>query len=254
MEIVTFMAGEAGPAALWFAAFAVALAFFLRGFAGFGASLLSVSALSLIWPPVEVVPVIFLLEVLASAVLLPGAFAHVNWRALFWMFAGMVVATPLGLALLMALPAAAMVLVIQAGVACAALALLAGIGPKQAPGKAATVATGLAVGGLNGAAAIGGPPAVLFFFSVPGREEMARASLIGFFLGTDLVAAGFAAWNGLYGSLEAWRFAFLAPVMVAAAFAGAHVFTRVDKALVRKVALIGLCLLALVGLMRGLMT
>jgi len=237
---------------LGFAALAVAAAFFLRGFAGFGASLLCVFALTLVWTPQEVVPLVFVLEVLASLILLPGAFGQVDWKSLGWMFAGMVVATPVGVLLLLAVSAPVMVLLIQGGVAVAALALLLGLGPEKQPGRAATAMTGLAVGGLNGAAAIGGPPAVLFFFSVPGNEERARASLIGFFLGTDLVAAVVAAAGGLYGERELYRLCVLAPVMMLAALAGGHVFLRVDKTLVRQVALAGLCLLSLGGFLREL--
>lgn len=43
---------------------------------------------------------------------------------------------------------------------------------------------------FNGSAAIGGPPVILFFFSSPTHAHVSRASLIAFFLGSDMIASG----------------------------------------------------------------
>ena len=54
--------------------FAVAAVFcgaVVRGYTGFGSSLLWVSSLSLVFPPILVVPAVYLLEIAASAHLMP---------------------------------------------------------------------------------------------------------------------------------------------------------------------------------------
>ena len=60
---------------LWLVAYSVACIFgaaIVRGYSGFGFSLLAITALSLALPPAEIVPSIFMLEVAASLHLLPG--------------------------------------------------------------------------------------------------------------------------------------------------------------------------------------
>ena len=51
----------------------------VRGFSGFGFSALCVAGLSLFATPAQVVPPIFMLEVLASISLLRGALKDVDW-------------------------------------------------------------------------------------------------------------------------------------------------------------------------------
>src|SRR6185436_12394234 len=80
----------------------------VRGFSGFGFSLLAITALSLVVPPVVVVPSIFLLEVAASLHLLPSVWREVHWRAIGLLLAGCGVATPLGVWLLATVPRAPM--------------------------------------------------------------------------------------------------------------------------------------------------
>jgi uncharacterized membrane protein YfcA len=89
------------PAGLLLASLCVVFAAgIVRGFAGFGFSALCVAALSLFMPPAQVVPPIFVLEVLASLTLLRSACKDVDWRWLGWLVAGNALCIPLGVALL----------------------------------------------------------------------------------------------------------------------------------------------------------
>jgi uncharacterized membrane protein YfcA len=54
----------------------------VRGYSGFGFSLLAVTSLSLLLPPTEIVPSIFIMEVAASLHLLPSVWRDIHWRAL----------------------------------------------------------------------------------------------------------------------------------------------------------------------------
>lgn len=73
---------------------------------------------------------------------------------------------------------------------------------KRAPGPAQTCAVGALTGLINGASANGGPPAILFFLSGPQSAAVGRASLIAFFLFTDVLASLFY-WG--YGLLS-WHY------------------------------------------------
>lgn len=51
---------------------------FVRGYSGFGSALIWVSSLSLILPPTEVVPVVFVLDLSASLQLLPKVWRDID--------------------------------------------------------------------------------------------------------------------------------------------------------------------------------
>ena len=76
----------------------------VRGFSGFGFSALCVAGLSLFVPPAQVVPPIFVLEVLASVTLLRGALKDADWPWLSWLALGNALFIPLGVALLAFVP------------------------------------------------------------------------------------------------------------------------------------------------------
>ena len=66
----------------------VFLAAIVRGFSGFGFSLLAISALSLLYPPQQIFPPIFLMEIAASLHLLPSVWRHIHWRSMAPLLAG----------------------------------------------------------------------------------------------------------------------------------------------------------------------
>jgi uncharacterized membrane protein YfcA len=88
--------GEWPPLLLVYGSCCVFGAAIVRGYSGFGFSLLSITALSLVLPLVVVVPSIFLLEVAASIRLLPAVWGQVHWRSIRVLLVGCLFATPLG--------------------------------------------------------------------------------------------------------------------------------------------------------------
>jgi uncharacterized membrane protein YfcA len=53
-------------------------------------------------------------------------------------------------------------------------------------------------GFIGGGTEMGGPPAILLYFSAPTTVGVSRASIIGYLLGLDLISAALAAMHGLY--------------------------------------------------------
>ncbi len=180
-------------------AYAVACVFgaaVVRGYSGFGFSLLAITSLSFLLPPAEIVPSIFIMEVAASVHLLPGAWRDIHWRALLWLTVGALVGTPFGVYALAHVPAAPMTLALAVFVLIAAILLARGYALKSLPGPAVTFATGTASGLFNGGFGVGGPPVILFFFSSPTGAAAGRASMIAFFLMTDVTGLAWQGWNG----------------------------------------------------------
>ena len=223
----------------------VFLAAIVRGYSGFGFSLLAIIALSLLLPPAEIVPTIFILEVAASLHLLPGVWRDIHWRAVNWLVAGCVVGTPVGVYALTHVKPAPMTLALALFVLISALLLLRGVAPTRAPGPAATFTTGAVSGLFNGGFGIGGPPVVLFFFSSPAGAVAGRASLIAYFLVTDLMGLAWQGSSGLLGRTTLWRAIFLLPPFAAGIWVGNHAFLRSELGNFRRWVLRLLVLLAL---------
>jgi uncharacterized protein len=226
-------------------AFAVVFgAAIVRGFSGFGFSLLTITALSLIYTPAQIVPSIFLLEIAASLHLLPSIWKDVHWRSLLPLVIGCLIATPIGVWLLANIPAPPMQIAMAIFVLVAVAVMWRGFALKTMPGTAASAAAGAASGLANGAFGIGGPPVVLFYFSSPAGNIAGRASLIAFFLFTDIIGLANQSVHGLITTDALLRAVYLLPPLLAGVWLGARSFKGTDPESFRKVVLGLLALMA----------
>jgi uncharacterized protein len=240
------------PLLIAYAMVCILAAAFVRGYAGFGFSLLSITALSLALPPAAIIPSIFLLEVVASIHLLPGIWRDIQWRPVILLLAGNVLLTPVGVWLLAHLPAAPMQIALGVFVLAVTLLLMRGYAMTRTPSTAATLAAGALSGICNGAFGIGGPPVILFFFSSPAGAQAGRASLITYFLGSDLIGLAFLAKQGLITASSLQLFALFLPPLLLGVWAGARAFKGSDTTAFRQWSLRLLLLLASLTLVQGL--
>lgn len=240
--------------ALWkliYAAVAVLIAGFIRGYSGFGFSMVTVLSLSMVFRPVEVVPVVLLLEIGASSMLLPQVWRKVDWRSLAWLGIGMAVGTPLGVAALVNVPARPMRAAIAAITILLVLLLLKGFSLKKKPGIPATIATGTASGMLNGAATIGGPPVILFFFSSQAGVDISRASVIAYFFATDVLASAICLARGLILQQTLALTGVLLVPLVIGIQAGNRSFFHTEPVTFKKRVMLLLIVLSVVSLVRS---
>jgi len=225
----------------------------IRGYSGFGFSMLAVSSLSLVLPPATAIPIVFVLEVAASAHMLPSVWRQVDWRSLAPLLAGTLIATPFGVHLLASLSETPIRLAIAVLVATTTILLWRGFALKEMPGTGATFATGTAVGLLNGSLGIGGPPVVLFYLSSPAGTAAARASLVAFFLATDTYALALGATQGLVSAGTFLAALVLLPVLLLGIALGSRGYIRTEPATFRKAVLVLLLLLSIAGAIRALL-
>jgi uncharacterized protein len=223
----------------------------VRGYSGFGFSLLAITSLSLVLPPTEIIPPVFMMEIAASLSLLPGIWKDIHWRALGLLGAGCLVGTPIGVWFLATVPAAPMKIALASAVLVSVGLLWSGYTRKTMPGPAETIATGAISGLLNGGLGIGGPPIVIFFFNSPAGIAVGRASLIAFFIATDTIALGFLAAERLVTSESFTRFLALVPALLAGQWIGARSFKSADPAAFRRWILILLVALAVLTGLQG---
>lgn len=216
----------------------------VRGYSGFGFSLLAITSLSLFLPPAQVVPSIFMMEVAASLRLLPSVWRDVHWHSILWLAVGCFIGTPIGVWALANVPAAPLTLAMAMFVMMAAILMARGFVLHSMPGKVATFAAGAASGLSNGGFGIGGPPVVLFFLSSPAGVAVGRASIIAFFVYTDLMGLAWQGWNGLLTWDALWRALIFLPPLFAGIWVGHRSFKGADPAVFRRWVLRLLMLLA----------
>ena len=200
----------------------------VRGYSGFGFSLLSITALSLFLEPRAIIPSIFILEVVASAHLMINAWSDVHWLSLRRLAVGCLVGTPAGVYVLARVPPAPLTLALAAIVLLVAVLLARGFLLRAIPGRTATVATGLVSGLLNGSVGIGGPPVVLLFFGSPAGVATGRASMIAYFLFTDVVALAWQWQESLLNRNVLARAFVYAPALIAGVWLGNRAFVAVN--------------------------
>jgi uncharacterized protein len=235
-------------------AFAIAIIFLaaiVRGFSGFGFSLLSITALSLIYTPAEIVPSIFMLELAASLNLLPSIWKDIHWRSLGPLTLGCLLATPLGVWFLAHIAPAPMQIALSVFVLVATALLWRGYALKSMPGLIASTLAGAASGLSNGAFGIGGPPVILFYFASPAGAAVGRASMVAFFLATDVIGLGNQYAQGLLTRDTGIHALIYLPPLLAGVWLGARSFRNVDQGLFRNIVLAILAVLALLILIKA---
>jgi len=232
------------PWQLWACLASVLLGAFIKGYTGFGASMLWVTSLSLVLPPLEAVPMVLMFEVATSLHLLVHVWKDVEWRSMALLLVGTWLATPLGIYALVSIPANPVRMALAIAVFVAAVLIWRDFKLRSVPGKPATLGVGLAAGLLNGSMAIVGPPVILFYFSSPLGATVGRASMVAYFLGTDTVGTAMFASQGLIGGQLLWRCALFLPVLLFGVALGNRRFLATSPETFRKVALVLLMALA----------
>lgn len=232
------------------AAVAVLAGALVRGFTGFGASMFWVASLTLIYAPATVVPTVLALEVIASLVLAPTAWRDVHWRSMNWLLFGTIATTPLGILLLTVIPDKPMRAVVAVAVLAGTVALALGAGIDGTPDRPMAFAAGTACGVINGSTGIGGPPAVLLYFSGTTEAQVSRSTLIVYFLATDAVAFGMLGVAGLIDPHVWWQTLVMAPLAIAGILAGQWLFGRSGGRNLRPMVLITLAALSISVLVR----
>jgi uncharacterized membrane protein YfcA len=231
----------------------------VRGFAGFGFSALSVAGMSLLLPPAQVVPPVFVLEVLASLSLLREAWKDADLRWLRWLVLGNALCIPLGLTLLAWLPEVELRLLLGGLLLTAAALLRAGFSMGLEPSWRVKLGAGLVSGFVNGVAAIGGIAVAVLMSTTALAPAAMRATMIVLFLFTDLYALawaavlpagehGAAALLGMHTVVMALG---LAPAMLAGIWCGRRFFVGLPPQAFRQRVLELLIIIASLGVLRA---
>tara|TARA_B100001248_G_scaffold253237_1_gene230241 strand:+ start:3319 stop:4074 length:756 start_codon:yes stop_codon:yes gene_type:complete len=226
------------------------LASFVRGFSGFGFSASSVSLLSFVMPPKEIVPIILLLEIIASFLMFPSIWKKINWMFVFYLFLGVLIGTPFGIHLLSILDPKITHLIISLTVIIFAFLLLKGYKNKNLNHNLSKFFVGGVAGTVNGFGTLAGLPIALYFLIIAAEPAVIRASLAALFFFTDFYALILAYFKDILNYTVIFRtlpLIFIVPIGISL---GTKLFAGSSKENYKKYVLYFLIIVSIFGLVR----
>lgn len=230
---------------LIYAAIAVFMAGLVRGFSGFGAAMVMMPVLAILYGPIVAVPTGLILDLILGAPLLPNAVRHVEPRRIGLLTVASAVGIPFGTWILLTLEAGVLRICMSAVVLSAVFLLVTGWRHKGGAHAGGTLAAGLASGALNGAVGMGGPPVVFYFLSGTDAAIKIRASLIVFFTFLDIFSLIALVSAGKIGVPELVRPVLLVIPLLVGVWVGSRMFHRGGDRFYRAVAIVILAGVAL---------
>lgn len=222
----------------------------VRGFSGFALSAMVMSVAVLILPPVELIPVLWFLEVTASLMMVRQGFAQADRSVAFGLFLGGLAGWPLGLALTNSLPVATskqVALVLIMVLALSQLMKLRLPGLATRPGL---IATGMTAGLVSGLANVGGMVIALFVLSRDAAPGVMRATLVMYLFFGMFSSLFYLLVFGMMSEQTVLRAAAMIVPTVLGVIAGRALFTERLSRYYRAFCLILLLTLASVSLLR----
>lgn len=150
----------------------------ILGFSGFGAGLVLVPLLSLIYSPRDAVAILMLVGLLGSSLLVPNAARHTVWRESFPVALAALAAVPLGSYTLLTLDPEIMQQVIGIFVLGLSLPLFRGARYSGSRGIPMSAAAGAFSGAVAGATGLGRLIVAIYFLSSHDAAASQRANII----------------------------------------------------------------------------
>lgn len=250
--MIEALAFDMGPGGFAFLALVILAASFVRGYSGFGFSAVLVAGLTLVLPPAEVVPLSIGLEVVASIGQARGIWADIDRRKLMVLVVAGLIGNPLGIWLLVAIPAETLRLALLGFIALASILLMILPNARAELSLALLAGGGLAAGIVNGATALSGLVLALIFTLAGIRPAVMRATMIAYFFATNVWAGGMMSAAGLFDAVTVVRIVAALPLLALGVWLGSRHFFATPPTTFRAFVLWLLIGLSAIGLARSL--
>ena len=206
-----------------------------RGFSGFGSALIFMPLASSIADPRLVAALLLIIDFVAAAPLLPGAWQKADRKATAVMVTGALIGVPIGTWLLSRLEPVTTRWIISGFVFALLVLLLSGWRYRGRDHVAVSVGIGGLAGFCSGLAQTGGPPIVGYWLGRPLPSVIARANILLFFGASDFFSGVSYALAGLI-TLDAIKFAFVVgPVYGVGVWFGASLFGKASETVFRAI-------------------
>jgi uncharacterized membrane protein YfcA len=206
-----------------------------RGFSGFGAALIFMPLASSIADPRLVAALLLIIDFVAAAPLLPGAWEKADRKATAIMVAGALIGVPIGTYFLSRLEPVTTRWIIAVFVFALLMLLLSGWRYRGKDHAAVSVGIGGLSGFCSGLAQTGGPPIVGYWLGRPIPSVIARANIVLFFGASAFFSAiSYAAAELI--TMDAIKFALVVgPVYGIGVWFGASLFGKASETVFRAI-------------------
>ena len=222
----------------------------VRGFAGFGLSAVLMASIVIFIPPVELIPICFLLEAAASIAMFRGGLRDADHKTAFTLAVCSAIGVPIGLAATTSIPTDLSKLVGLLLVLTLTLLQLLRINVKLFSSPLALPATGFAAGIVTGLASIGGMVIALYVLASAQNARKMRGSLVLFLFCGMVTSLATLLMFDVLDETSIQRGLVFAPVVLAGVFVGSRMFSRSLERTYKRACLGLLTVLACAGLIR----
>jgi hypothetical protein len=227
------------PAVSLNAAIAICVVAFIsgtaRGFSGFGSALIFMPLASSFADPRLVAPLLLIIDFIAAAPLLPGAWQKADRKATAIIVLGALIGVPIGTYLLSRLEPVTTRWIISIFVFALLLLLLSGWRYRGKDHPALSIGIGGLSGFCSGLAQTGGPPIVGYWLGRPIASVIARANILLFFGASDFFSGVSYAVAGLI-TIDSIKFSLvIGPVYGLGVWFGASLFGKASEAVFRAI-------------------
>ena len=222
----------------------------VRGFSGFALSALIMATAVLILPPIELIPMLWWLELSASLLMLKGGWADADRPTAYGLVIGSTAGWPFGLWLTTTLDVAVSKVVALSIIVALAVALLAKVRMTFLATRTGLYGTGFVAGIASGLAHVGGMVVAFYVLASNAPARSMRGSLVLFlFLGSITSMVTQLAFGVMDASGVSRGLIFAVPTLIGV-FLGQQLFTERLSAYYRPFCLALLVVLASIGLLR----
>lgn len=249
---MTWLYAAAGlsPNEFWLLTTIVIGAGIVRGFSGFALSALIMASAVVILAPVELIPMLWWLEMSASLMMMKGGWADADRKTAYGLVLGGAVGWPFGLWLTTSLDISTSKAVALSIIVVLAALQLAKIRLPFLASRPGLLGSGVVSGIASGLASVGGMVVALYVLASDASARSMRGSLVLYLFLSSIMSMFIMLWFGVMTGTSVTRGLIFAIPTVFGVFLGQQLFIERLATYYRPFCLVLLCALAGAGLIR----
>ena len=223
----------------------------IRGCIGFGFSVLVVAVNALFLDPASLVPIVIMMEMVASLHMLITVWKDALWSKMLWISIGMLMGIPIGVYILSFAPQDILRLFISIIIFLMTVFVLKGVSYRGSMANNLFASAGLVSGFVSGVAAAGGIVIASFLSYTSLPMKQVRATLVVYLLITSAIFIPSIAIAGKLNEQIFYTIAFAIIPMFLGIVIGGKLYGLLDEKKMRLVFLWSLSVLAIIGMIRS---
>ena len=170
----------------------------VQALGGFGAGLLAVPLLTLLYEPRFIIPAFSVVNLLLNLIILFEVRTKIAWKKVSVIVIGSLMGLPAGVFALKYLDQKVIGLLIAMVTFVLGLLFFCGFKPKIKRSSFSFIVTGVISGFLSSVAAMGGPPLIFLMMALGLKKDVFRATLVACFIFNGVVSISLYFINGLF--------------------------------------------------------